>query len=432
MEDIFGDQEQEIEDIKETLSDIEKVVENLDADELEKVENTKKKRKARKKKINIEPEEEINHLEARMDYSEEELSEADIAEAMSIQNTLKTFITEKANISQGTGVKHVLPSGIQLLDTIAGGGFACGTLSMIAGNPGTFKSALLAQIIGNNQRKYKGKCLPLYLDSEFAMTTNRLRQMGVINPEQPLGCRTIEDVFKTIETLAVWKDSKEILDAPSIIGVDSLANLRAAKELAAKDNEIEKQVGVRARVMSHLLAKYIPKIEDYNIGLIMINQLRDNIKIGPVNAAADLKWMGNKNIPGGTALKYNTFQLLMLAVKKDLFTIKDGQRINKWGFEGVILTARFVKNKLFMPNVSIELIVDFNKGISNFWTNYHFLVTHNRIKSASWCSFVSNPEFKWRTKECQEKYKNEPKFKELFDKETNDVIKTEIIDKYVY
>ena len=92
--------------------------------------------------------------------------------------------------------------------------------------------------------------------------------------------------------------------------------------------------------------------------------------------------------------------------------------------------GRAVKNKLFSPNIEINMIFSFKNGFSNFFTNYELLKTFKRVKAASWCSLVNLPEVKFRQNELVKTYKTNPKFKELFDQEVKDVLKSEFIDKH--
>ena len=48
------------------------------------------------------------------------------------------------------------------------------------------------------------------------------------------------------------------------------------------------------------------------------------------------------------------------------------------------------------------LLVDFNRGVSNFWTNYNFLVDNKRIKSGAWNTILGYDEKRFRTKDAPE------------------------------
>lgn len=395
------------------------VLNNLTKEEKKKIEESKEKLDSKKAEEN-----KLSDKEKKLNYNRDELSEEEQAQSLDLQSALEGFIKDKAEMVPGSGVKYLLPTGIDLLDTVAGGGFAAGALTLLAGNPGTFKSALLAQLIATNQKKYRGKVLNIYMDSEEAMTTKRLSQLGVNNPTlKPYSGITIESIFKSVEALCAFKDLKGLQDAPSIIAWDSIANTITEKEKNSTDMDINKIIGLKARTISVLLPRYLTKLERYNIGLIVVNQLREKIDIGPFPTANDLRWIGEKTMPGGNALKFNAFHLLLLKIKGDL-------KFDQWGFHGVQLEAKFVKNKLFQPNIAIQMIVDFNTGVSNFWTNYFMLVQKKRLTSASWCSLVALPQFKFRTKEAITKYNEGGEFKKIFDEQVKDVLQKDYIDEY--
>jgi len=327
-------------------------------------------------------------------------------------------------MEQGTGLIETLPTGIDLLDTIMGGGFGVGTYSMIVGNPGTFKSSLLGQVIGTSQTKYRGKLLASYLDSETTMTKQRLFELGVkFPPITPYPKISIEKMFKTIECHCMYKTLKEIINIPSVVGWDSVANTATEQELQSETDDINKFIGLRARVLSLLLPKYIHKMSNYNVSLIAVNQLRDKMDLGQFAQANDIRWLGSKTIPGGNALKFNAFHLLLLVVRGDL-------KYEQYGFNGIKLEIKCLKNKLFTPNIPVTLLVDFNTGISNFWTNYNFLVDTKRLQSGAWNKLICLPDFKFRTKDALNNYNTDETFKKAFDEQVQEALKTEFLDKY--
>jgi RecA/RadA recombinase len=383
--------QQQEEKIKETINEIEKVGKLTEED----------KKKLQPKATKAKTEEE---------------------ELIQIYNDLSDFIQDKVHISNDDGGSYEkLSTGIELLDAIAGGGFGIGTFSMIVGNPGTFKSALLAQTIGVNQHKYNGHILATYHDSETSMTTERLMNLGVNKPPvKPFTNVTVESVFKTIETLIAFKTQMNFTDWPILIGWDSIANTCTEKDKTTDD--INSTIGLKARMLSQLFPRYLDKLKNNKIALIAVNQLREKLEMGQFSQPSDLQHMGNKDIPGGQAVKFNAFHLLFLRNRGDL-------KFEQYGFNGIRLEAFFVKNKFFRPYVPITLIVNFNSGISNFWTNYNFLVDTKKIQAGAWNFLLTLPEKKFRTKDAIDLYKSDSKFKEVFDKEVKETIQTEIINK---
>jgi hypothetical protein len=91
---------------------------------------------------------------------------------------------------------------------------------------------------------------------------------------------------------------------------------------------------LKARLLSALFPRYLPKMKENKISLIAVNQLREKMAMGPYSPAADLKYLGSdKEMPGGQSIKYNAFHLLLL---KNLGDIK----FDQYGFNGIKLEAK--------------------------------------------------------------------------------------------
>ena len=325
--------------------------------------------------------------------------------------------------------KIFCPTGLDVLDATLGGGLIIGGLSMLVGLPGCGKSMLAMQAMAQAQKKLKNCCMTVYIDSEESTTTERLQMLGVNNPPiRPITQLTLEKVFKVINNLCNFKIQRKLKKAPAIVVWDSIANTLSEKEFEVED--INQAIGYKARFLTHYLPQYIKKCANHNIGLIAVNQLRDIISIGPYSAPRDLKMLSaNKSMPGGNSLKYNTFHLLELKVKNIIDPTKP---TSKYPFDGVEVVTSCVKNKAFRPNIESRLIGSFTRGFSNFWSNYSFLTETKRMKVGAWNYLVNLPNEKFRTKDAVTKYKEGGLFKDAFDKEVKDAIKSEIIDAYAF
>jgi RecA/RadA recombinase len=280
---------------------------------------------------------------------------------------------------------------------------------------------LAMHAMANAQQLFKDPIVA-YLDSEQSTTTTRLANLGVVNPRiKPYDNMTIEKVFKILEGVCLFKESKKIINTPSLIIWDSIANTLSQKEIEAED--MNKVIGYKARLLSLLIPKYVAKSAQYNICFLAINQLRDVLDMGMFSAPRDLKFMSStKDMPGGQTLKFNAFQLL---------EFKHGGVIDieKYGISGVKAKIKAVKNKLFPPNIEVEVLGDFSRGFSNFHTNYNFLVSTERLSSGAWNTLVSYPTKKFRTKDAFETYNTDPAFKEAFDSSVNEALNSEILSR---
>jgi len=342
-------------------------------------------------------------------------------ETMALYKEFGEFLVQKADIIEDIGEKLVISTGIDLLDAIMGGGFAVGALSIIVGQPGSGKSMISMQSIGAGQRQYPGM-LAAFLDSEEATSSLRLSNLGVRNPKiKPITDVTIEKVFKFIETMCVFKTEKKITQ-PAMVVWDSIANTLSQKEREVED--INSVIGYKARLLSILVPKYVAKCATRNIAWVAVNQLRDQLNIGQFAPPKDMRFLSTgKSMPGGNVLKFNAFTLLEMKAKGAL----DPEKI---GFEGIMTSVKTVKCKLFPPNVEIELIGSFVTGFNNFRTNWHFLAKNKRLKTGAWNYLPSYPDKKFRTKDAEIVYNEDPKFKEEWDKAVKEAIDVEIIQKY--
>jgi RecA/RadA recombinase len=300
---------------------------------------------------------------------------------------------------------------------------------MIVGQPGSGKTMLAIQTLAQGQQQYNGKLLGMFLDSEEATTTMRLANLGVKYPKiKPYTDITVEKVFKVIEALALFKQEKNIIETPGVVVWDSIANTLTQKERETDDPNTV--IGYKARLLSILVPKYVAKCAQNNICFLSVNQLRDNLQMGQYAPAPELKMMGaNKTIPGGNILRFNAFQLVEMKVKSIISPGK-AEDSSKYGFEGTIVKVKCVKNKLFSPNVEVEIVGSFINGFSNFWTNYNFLKNVKRLNSGAWNYLVSLPNTKFRAKDAVETYNTDPEFKAAFDQEVKDAINIEIVEKY--
>lgn len=354
----------------------------------------------------------------------EKSSEYNDDDAVQLYKEFSSFLETSADIIPDTGIKDTISTGIDLLDAILGGGFVIGALNMIIGPAGCGKTMLSIQTLAQAQKQFKGNMIGGFLDSEEAVTTTRLQNLGVKYPKlKPYNDVTIEKVFKFLEGLCLFKQEKNIVSIPSVVIWDSIANTLSQKERETED--INSVIGYKARVLSLLVPKYVAKISKNNICWIAINQYRDNIKLGNFEPAKELKFMTQgKSIPGGNTIKFNAFQLLEMK-HGVILTNEKG-----YGFDGVTCKIKCIKNKLFTPNIEIEIVGSFVHGFSNFWTNYKFLVDNKRLTSGAWNYLISMPEKKFRTKDARQFYIEDEHFRNMYDQEVKNVIQTEIIDKY--
>ena len=97
----------------------------------------------------IKPEEIFKSVELKIDETEEaqnevvkpEKKKVDVKtedkETNDLYAEFSSFLEDKIDMKPDSGVKSVIPTGIDILDAILGGGLAIGALDIIVGQPGT-------------------------------------------------------------------------------------------------------------------------------------------------------------------------------------------------------------------------------------------------------------------------------------------------------
>lgn len=312
--------------------------------------------------------------------------------------------------------KTIISTGLDVLDAVLGGGVGANFIQIV-GNPGSGKTTLAIKILANAQKQYK-RFIGVCFDSEQTSSKERLIELGVNRPPiNPIDEFTVESIFKSIDNLCSFKYKNDLTEIPSIVLWDSIANTLTEKGTEAEN--VDKVIGEKARVFSAMLPKITQALNKFNICLLSVNQLREKIDMGVFKTPSTLRYLANSAIPGGRAILFNCFQLLLVRHVKD---------VDEYGFRGAIVEAKTVKNKLFTPNVSCNLVLSFTHGFSNFWTNYEFLKSTKRIAASAWCKLINYPEKKFRQVDAIKFYREDPKFKESWDELLKDAIQKEIIE----
>jgi len=318
-----------------------------------------------------------------------------------LKKFLKKTIDVEMDEDDSPGI--FIPTGINLLDKILGGGIPNRIVQFI-GEAGSGKTALACKIIAAGQKKFGENFVSVYIDTEQSITQNRLNQLGCVYPVGIINDGiTLEKVFSIIDNLCEFKEKYKLLDYPSCVVWDSIANTLSEKSMS--ETEISAGIDDAPKILKHLISRYLPKIKKYNISLLCINQLRDKIVMNPyAGVDRQLTFLAaNKKIPGGTALIYNSSQILY---------IKQREKVDDYGFKGVKVSMFTAKNRFFTPAVEIDTIYDFSRGFLNFWTDYEFLKKNKRITvNGGWVSLLHYSGGKCFQKEVLNKYKTDEEFR---------------------
>jgi RecA/RadA recombinase len=394
-----------------------------------------------------------------------------IAETIKIENEknfsdvfgeLANFIHDKIYSKNVVAHKPVyISTGVKTLDTIMGGGFVTGLTSILTSPPETGKSTISLQAAARLLKEHPNSII-IYIDTENPGITDenhtfkvlsRLQQFGVdINDEKYSyrffylpGLRVFSNIYATIKQILDKKKELEekynLEPIPALIIWDSIAESIPDEllEHVINTGELLKQKGIKARTVQDYLSVITYLCERSNTGLIILDQVRSNIQINPrgVGIKQTSQHKDIKSATSSKALEHKSRQWLFLEKGEEI--------IHKYpGVTGWILKITMDKSKLVASTgMTIEVVFDKMRGLDSFWSHYHFLsnrmpyeqkfLSRQDVPSqlrryyeenaplAIERNKISYPgvggEYSFRSKtDIIKEYKNNPEFKEFFDK----------------
>lgn len=249
-------------------------------------------------------------------------------------------------------------SGCKLLDCTLGGGYVLGRVVNIVGDKSSGKTLLAIEASANFKRKYPRGVIR-YLEAEAAFDEEYAQALGM-----PTAAVSFVNDVDTIE--GWFADLNLTMDAlpegvPCLYIVDSLDSLSDTKELARKDDE-DSFGAAKAKKISEGFRKIIRRIEEKQVLLIVISQLRDNI--GAMYGSKTKR-------SGGRALDFYATHILWLAeVGKEKRTSEGVERV-----VGINIKATCKKNKVGMAYRECAFTLIFGYGIDDVSANVQWLMS---------------------------------------------------------
>lgn len=292
------------------------------------------------------------------------MSIEDPEEPESVGQAASTYF---ANVSEKDGVEFV-SSGAAIFDCMLGGGWAEGRVVNLVGDRSAGKTLLAMEAMANYHIKHP-KALMRYAESEHAFDPSYAEALGCpvsavefVPENEPL--RTIEDWHADIKDFITRVKRKG--DKRGMYILDSLDAL--SDDAEAKRGIDEGSFGAsKAKKMGEVFRRIVADMDEANITLIVVSQLRDKIGV----------MFGEKQTrSGGRALDFYASHIVWLAeigkIKKKMGGI---ERVI-----GVNVRARVKKNKVGLPFRECEYPVIFGYGVDDLTANVEWLISADREK----------------------------------------------------
>lgn len=256
----------------------------------------------------------------------------------------------------------VIPTGSLSLDHAIGvGGFPRGRITELYGPTGGGKTTLALEAAKNCQEA--GGAVG-FIDAEQALNRELVDQIG-IDPERLVLAQT-----ETGEQAVEVCESMIKSGAFDMVIVDSAAAMVPKAEL---DADFEQQhMGLQARLLSKFMRRVAGPTAQYNVSLVVINQVRSNL--GAYGAPEEST--------GGKALKF--FSTVRVEVRTSASKqIKVGTDVI-----GTTVTATVKKNKLAAPFKKCDYTIRFGQGIDASGDIFNVAVDLGVIERAGNSYFV--------------------------------------------
>lgn len=223
-----------------------------------------------------------------------------------------------------------VPTGLDELDGILGGGLAEGRMIEIYGENSTGKTTLCLQIAAHLQTQ--GKRIA-YMDAEQGIDKGYAKALGVdfnkLHLDQSSG---MEETIENIRDIC----RQGLAD---LVIVDSIAALLPMAEYEGQAGDAN--MAVKAKLMAQLCRMIPGNMAKNKVTVLFVNQTR-NFSTG---------WGASEYTPGGNSMKFAAFQRIKLKLVSDANKKKDRD-----------VKMLCIKNKVFSPYEECTLHLEYGSG----------------------------------------------------------------------
>jgi len=278
----------------------------------------------------------------------------------------------------------------------ANGGIPGGRLTEIYGPSASSKSLIGSNILAGVQ-KLGG--IGIILDTENAINGQFIQQATKCDINKIIRYTpvTLEDCFGTIYRAIEYIRTKKKIDLPVVIVYDSISVSPSAREL--RETQLpegyskadfkrivgsNEQPGERAKICSKELRKLNTEMEQNDVTVVILNQIRD--KIGVMYGSPETTAAGGQGLPFYASLRIRS------QTQKKIESKIAGSAKKK--VLGINIKIQNKKNRSYRPFVEVDNIpLYFDKGINPLGGVLGALIDAGRIVPQGGGKFLIKPEF---------------------------------------
>jgi recombination protein RecA len=241
-----------------------------------------------------------------------------------------------------------IASGCKVFDLALGGGWAERRIANVVGDKSTGKTLLAIEASANFASKYPKGELD-YRETESAFQKDYAGALGMPISRVNFGdgrMETVEDLFEDLKRVTVKAKKR-----PHFYIVDSLDALSDREELE-RAIDADSYKTEKARLMSELFRRLVSQMEQSNLTLMIISQVRTNISA---------KFGRKVTRTGGRAMDFYASQVAYLSYIGQIKSKVRGVDLAT----GVEIRAKLDKNKVSLPFREAQFVIQFGFGVDD-------------------------------------------------------------------
>ncbi len=265
-----------------------------------------------------------------------------------VNELTKTFGHQFIHMASEEKEREKIPTGIESIDKILGGGIPCGQFSVLWGNRSSAKSTLALLTIAQAQKLGK-TCM--YIDLEESFDKNWAEKCGVDINSLPIAHYKIaEQALDTIIKLS----NEKCVDLIVLDSIQSLSPKQESETKTGKEKSVEDDsMALLARKLSQFFRMAVSGVAKGKVAVLLIGQARTDlgafIKLDTLSSGHALQHFSAITMKSyrGTKADAPRYKFEIDGKKKELIigfplNIKiEKTKVNKTAPEGTVVTVPF-------------------------------------------------------------------------------------------